>query len=403
MRPRPASTAAWGLCASTLAATALAGALAVSVEGTDWSAILPEADPPSEGLFLSILDVTWLVVFSVVGAFVAAHRPRNPVGWCLSAVPALLTLIFFGESYYWRAAAADPRDPGALAELGLWLANIAWIPAVILVLVQLPLRFPTGRPPGRRWRVVGWAGIAGGVAMFAAEAFAPGALENYPWIDNPFGAGAAPELLSPIGLVLWFASALAAAASVVVRFRRSRGVEREQLKWFAAAATQLVIGFVLSFLFKPVIGEQAAWALIATAFLALALAVAIGVLRYRLYDIDVVINRALVYGALTATLAAAYLATVLLVGLAVGRSGFAVAVSTLAVAALFRPARARIQGAVDRRFYRRRCDAARTLEAFGARLRDELDLEALGDDLRGVVRETVQPAHVSLWLRGPTV
>jgi hypothetical protein len=267
------------------------------------------------------------------------------------------------------------------------------------MLVFVPLLFPTGRPPSPRWRLVGWVAAAGGVLMFAAEAFAPGPLENYDWIDNPLAGSWLPGWFSGLGFALWCATSLAAAASVVVRFRRSHGAEREQLKWFTAAVAQLVAAFVVSFSLSSVVGEDLGWGIIAVALLGVPVAVAIAILRHRLYDIDVVINRALVYGALTATLGATYLALVLLIGLAVGRSGFAVAVSTLAVAALFGPARARIQGAVDRRFYRRKYDAQLTLEAFAARLRDEVALDALDSELRGVVTSTMQPAHVSLWLR----
>jgi hypothetical protein len=399
MRSRRASVLAWGLCALTLAGAAVAGVLGVAVSGTDWATVLPQATPPNEGVFTAVLDVAWLVAFAGTGAFVASHRPENPVGWLLSAIPLLLLLNFLGETSYWYAAREHPADPGTAAELGAWLANTSWVPAVIVVLVFLPLLFPTGRPPTARWRVVAWAGAAAGVVLFVTSAFDDAPLENYPWIDNPLGVVDIPPLLDAIGVALWFGAALAAAASLVVRFRRSRGVERLQLKWFTAAGTVLVLAFAVSFSLADLIGDEASWAIIATAFLALGLAVAVGVLRYRLYDIDVVINRALVHGTLTATLAGAYLVSVLLVGLAVGRSGLAVAVSTLAVAGLFRPARARIQAAVDRRFYRRRYDAVLTLDAFAARLRDELDLEALGADLREVVNETVQPAHVSLWLR----
>ncbi len=319
----------------------------------------------------------------------------------LSAVPAALTTILLGESVYFHAARMQGHEPGSPADLGLWVANSFWVPAVLLVLVALPLLFPTGRPPTPRWRIVGWGAVAGGVLLFCGNAFLAGPLENYHWVDNPLGVEQMPASVSWIGFALWWVTAIAAAVSIVVRFRRSGGIERQQLKWFTAAAALLVVDFVLSFALSGVIGENAGWALIALGLLGVALAVAISILRHRLYDIDVVINRALVYGALTATLGATYLALVVLIGLAVGQSGFAVAASTLAVAALFGPARARIQAVVDRRFYRHKYDAQLTLDAFAARLRDEVALDALDSELRGVVSSTMQPAHVSLWLRAP--
>ncbi len=393
---------AWSLCALTLAAGVYSGVLSIMDAGTDWAAILPPgATPPSDGVAVSVLDVAWLVGFAVVGALVASHQPRNPIGWVLGAIPAALMTIFVGEAFYFHAARSDPGDPGGVAELGLWVANSAWVPAVLLVLVALPLLFPTGRPPTPRWRIVGWSAVAGGVLLWSGIAFLAGPLENYRWLDNPFGVSWMPGFVNWVGFALWAVSAPAAVASMIVRFRRSHGVERQQLKWFTTAAALLVVAFVVSFSLSSVIGEDASWAFIALGLLGVDLAVAIAILRHRLYDIDVVINRALVYGGLTATLGATYLALVLLIGLAVGRSGFAVAVSTLAVAALFGPARARIQGAVDRRFYRRKYDAQRTLEAFAARLRDEVALDALDAELRGVISSTMQPAHVTLWLRSP--
>jgi len=229
---------------------------------------------------------------------------------------------------------------------------------------------------------------------------------DFAWIDNPFGVGGLGlGTVSDASFPVVGAAALAGIASLVVRYRRARGIERLQLRWVAAAACLLVLFAIGGDLASAWLGSGAGWVGMLLGLLCVAVAVAVSLLRYRLYDIDVVINRTLVYGALTATLAGTYLGSVLLLQLllngATGDSGLAVAGSTLAVAALFRPARGRIQAGVDRRFFRRKYDAQRTLEAFSSRLRDEVDLRALSSELNAVVRETLQPAHLSLWLRAP--
>ena len=243
------------------------------------------------------------------------------------------------------------------------------------------------------------------LTLVLGYAFAPGPLEDYDRVVNPLGASGAvgdvTEVMLGLGFPMFALAAILSMASLVVRFRRSAGVERQQLRWMAAAATLVVLGWLLNALLDQAFGINSAYFL-PIVLLSLPVAAAVAVLRYRLYDLDLVVNRALVYGALTALLAGSYLGLVLLLQEVLSPdSDFAVAGSTLAVAALVRPARSRIQALVDRRFYRRRYDAAQTVEAFSGRLRDEVELDALSGELRGVVEETMQPAHVSLWLREP--
>jgi hypothetical protein len=407
------SRLAWVICGLTVAAAVAVVVIAIADPNasgpTHTSPSGPTAHDKPQGGYVPYAVLTAIVfsTFAGVGAVVAARRPRNAVGWLIGVAALLWTLAVLSNGVYWHMAFGRPDAPAA-SDLVAWAGTWTFVPAFVILLGLVPLLFPTGAPPGRRWRVVGWtAVVAGGVAT-VSTALAPGPLDtsDYPWVDNPLGIeGLGLRTVADVSFVPAGLAALAALVSLVVRYRGARGIERLQLRWVAAAACLLVLCAVGGSLASPWLGSGVGWLSMLFGLLAVAAGLAVALLRYRLYDIDVVINRTLVYGALTATLALTYLGSVLLLQVALdgltSGSSLAVAVSTLGVAALFRPARARFQATVDRRFYRRRYDAQRTLEAFSSRLRDEVDLRALSSELNAVVRETLQPAHLSLWLRAP--
>ena len=324
----------------------------------------------------------FLIAIAAVGAAVAGRRPDNPSGWLLCVIALSFSGTVAGDTLY--------TETGWV--YSAWFTSWFWVPAMVSV-ATFPLVFPTGRVLSGRWRWVLWGVRAGGLLVLIGAAFSPGELEDYGGLQNPLGIEVVGELGSLAFFVL-MAALFASISSMVVRFRRSRGVERQQLKWVTSAAAMFPFTLI-----APVDEDGGFLLLLAGVFL-IALAVAVAILRYRLYDIDLVIRRTLVYAALTATLAAIYLVSVLALQLVLPeRSDFAVAVSTLAAAGLFVPARRRIQGVVDRRFFRARYDAQQTLEAFSGRLRDEVDLDLLSADLRAVAAQTMQPAHLSLWVR----
>jgi hypothetical protein len=354
----------------------------------------------------AILGILFLT-FPTIGAVIASRCPENAIGWLflLAGVGAQLEDALLGYATY--ALLVEPGSLPAGDVAGL-VADLIWIPTLVTTLSLLLLLFPTGRPPSRRWRPLVWVIGLGAAAYVVCTAVNPGPLYFFESTSNPLGIDAAGDFASNVVDLTggpFLLTTLAAAGSLFLRFRRSHGEERQQIKWLVytagllAASTPLMVALG---------GVEIAGVLVSDLLFALlvsAVPIAVGaaILRHRLYDIDVVINRTLVYGALTATLVGAYLAAVLVLQLALSPltedSDLAIAGSTLAVAALFRPARARIQAVVDRRFYRRRYDAARTVEGFSARLRDQVELESLSTDLRAVVAETMQPAHVSIWLR----
>lgn len=381
------------------------------------SATLLEAgqvDPASVaegGVFMLVL-----LPFPAAGILILRRQPRNTVGWLLTGIGALWGIGGVADGYAQYGLVVDPGSlPGPA--VAATIANGIWAPAIGLTGTFLFLLFPDGHLPSRRWRPVAWVSGTVLVALTVCLYLAPDRLTEAPveGVENPLGVEAlGPFLHSALDvLVLVLAGCtLLSVVALVTRFRRARGVERQQLKWLASAAAIVGGAFVLGIavsLGVPDDKPQPGWMAVLDqlsflTFATLPVAITVAVLRYRLYDIDVVINRALVYGSLTATLVATYLGSVLLLQLVLRplteRSDLAVATSTLAVAALFGPARRRIQDAVDRRFYRHRYDAARTVADFSARLRQQIDLDTVADDLLAAVHETVQPTAATVWLPG---
>jgi hypothetical protein len=401
MRGRAASRLAWSVCALSLSLIALS--LVFILLG--WSTQLPRGWTTWREQALSL---TGFIGAPIVGALIASRRPANIYGWLWLGLGMAQALMQFGQAYAAYALVVEPGSLPAPRTIVTVLSQ-GWV-ATIVIIPFLWLLFPDGRLPSSRWKVVAWVTVLVGAPLLVLAPLAPGKSGTAP-VENPIdmenAVGEAIGALVDPGVQVLFVIIVLSAVSLVFRYRRASGIQRQQIKWFAYAAA--LNGFLVTidiFDISQLLGN-ALWTLLGNiAFASLYAAVGIAVLRYRLYDIDVVINRTLVYGSLTLTLALVYFGgvagTQAVLSVLTGQEQqpqLAIVVSTLVIAALFNPLRRRIQSFIDRRFYRRKYDTSKTLAAFSARLRDETDLNALRDDLLGVVRETMQPEHVSLWLR----
>jgi hypothetical protein len=395
----------WALCVVLFASAELLDLFNSSV---------PTRGGPISNLYIAVA----LLAYPTVGAIVASRRPKNLVGWILCAIGLLFGVEAFAEAYpHYALAAGSDSLPGGVY-MAWFSAESLWLPGLFLGSALLVLLFPNGRLLSRSWRAVVWLAVGGSAITAFAHATSPGRISPYR-ISNPFGIErnqrSILELLGDLGAATLLVCCVLAVISIFVRLQSAEGEERQQIKWFAYAAAVLLSTFFLGLPLAGVIGAIGlGWAAqipIVIGVLAIPAAVGVAMLRYRLYDIDVVINRTLVYSSLTILLAAGYFATIMALqgignlvfqvpfrALTGQNSALATVAATLAMAALFNPLRRRIQSFIDRSFYRNKYDAAKTLEAFSTKLRDETDLNALSDDLVGVVRETMQPAHVSLWL-----
>jgi len=390
---------AWWLCAGSLLLMAAGLVLLVLSR----HARFPPSTDRWDEQALAVLE---FLGAPILGGLIASRRPANAYGWLWCAIGLGVGLDALARGY---AAFGLLGRPGGLpaATAVAWATNVTWILGLGLVPLVL-LLFPDGRLPTRRWRPLAWLTLALAVALPLEDAVSPGELQFFPFLDNPLGVtggalGWLVHTFGQVGFQLFLATLPAAAVALALRFRRARGQERQQLKWFAYAGLILVavpIADTISpfgFDSNRLIELLSTWPLY--------VAIGIAILRHRLYDIDRLLNRTLVYGLLTAILGGAYAVGVLVIGqrLSPGDnpSSLVVAASTLAVAALFQPLRRAIQRVVDRRFNRRRYNAVQTIETFSARLRQQIDLDTLTAQLLGVVDQTMEPTRVALWLRPP--
>ena len=403
MSPRAATWLAWSLVGLSVAlivgGIALSRAPGFTVPGPPFGGETEDAPV--------VANLITLLPFSVVGAIIASRRPRNAIGWLFCGVGVTIGLNSFAGDYaeFWLASGFGRSR---LGEAAAWLSSWLWIVLVYVPASVLLLLFPDGRLPSPRWRPVAWGVALGTVGGVVGTALDAGPLVDFPRIANPYGVDApVVGIVGVAGNIVAAGSMVASAASLIVRLRRAGSVERQQIKWLAYGGAVVVGTICVGASFIPW-SVPVSIVIMSFSLLGLPVFTGVAIVRHHLYDIDVIINRTLVYGTLTVTLSLLYFGGATLAQISFSAltgqerlPQFTVVASTLVIAALFNPLRRWIQNAVDRRFYRKKYDARKTLEAFAARLREETDVDALGDDLVSVVRETMQPEHAGLWRREP--
>ena len=393
---RAAAWLAWSLCALSSALTSASLLLLV----------LNRSHPNTPVYDFWLENTVLPISFSIIGALIASRLPANILGWLFCAAACIATVTHFSAEYAIYALLAQPEPLPAGVALA-WLTSWVWILFIGCIALSF-LLFPDGRLPGRRWMWLAWLSVLLTSVGAIWEAFSPGVMVSLGSIRNPLGIEGLPSAYKPVQTIMFALLFVVTISTFVLRLRRAKRIERQQIKWPAYTAVMVAGGSVLTYTVAEAMGarwlEWTGFVILIAALVSFPISMGIAIVRYRLYEIDLLINRTLVYGSLTATLVTLYFGGIVVlqrffVLLTGQQSTLAVVASTLLIAALFTPLRRRIQRFIDRRFYRRKYDARKTLEDFSASLRDETDLDALSNDLVGVVRGTMQPAYVSLWLR----